>query len=497
MKHLTTSAISILFLFVLSGPSAAQVNKTHNPTWWDKYQFIKNNLFTPGSVTTTSLTVGTNVDMSNECGPQSETFITINQNAPLLLSAGSNEIFRLPMRGYFSSDGGSTWGGVDLPLPPPIGTNGVDFGSDPTLAVDTSNNVFYGYIVVFFGNGNGINGTAMAVARSTDGGRAYPNVTYFSFEGGSNHFNDKPMITADTNIGSPFRDNVYIAWDAASGGSTGGGIRVARSSDHGATFSVTRADDPFGPGRSIGASPAVGPNGELYVAWNDYAANAIEFNRSLDGGQTWGKQEEVAPKSVPFDIAIPAEMFRAALVYPVLDVDRSNGPFRGRIYASWLDLGQSGTDIFLSYSDDKGATWSHPQTVADALSVPVDRFNHWMSVDPVTGEVNISFYDTRNDTTGFRYMTDTYLTQSNDGGATWLSPNIRVSTASSNEHDCDGVFPCTGINYGNQQGDYEGLVSYNGVSYPIWTDSREQLAPSAGCSRGIAMEEVFTAKVNP
>jgi len=85
------------------------------------------------------------------------------------------------MRGYFSSNGGTGWGGVDLPLPPPIG-NGIDFGSDPTLAFDTRGNLFYGYIVVFFGNGSGINGTEMAVARSTDGGQTYPSVTYFSFE---------------------------------------------------------------------------------------------------------------------------------------------------------------------------------------------------------------------------------------------------------------------------------------------------------------------------
>ena len=58
-----------------------------------------------------------------------------------------------------------------------------------------------------------------------------------------------------------------------------------------------------------------------------------------------------------------------------------------------------------------------------------------------------------------------------------------------------GVFPCDGINYGNQQGDYEGLVSFGGVSHPVWTDSRRQLAPAPGCSRGLAMEEVFTATV--
>jgi hypothetical protein len=124
----------------------------------------------------------------------------------------------------------------------------------------------------------------------------------------------------------------------------------------------------------------------------------------------------------------------------------------------------------------------------------VDRFNHWLSTDPVTGDVNVSFYDTRNDTTGSRYMTDVYLSQSTNGGASW-SPNVRVTTVSSNEHDCNGVFPCAGINYGNQQGDYEGLVSYGGVSHPIWTDSRNQLKASAGCRTSLVMEEVFTSTV--
>jgi hypothetical protein len=122
-------------------------------------------------------------------------------------------------------------------------------------------------------------------------------------------------------------------------------------------------------------------------------------------------------------------------------------------------------------------------------------FNHWMSVDPVTGDVNVAFYDTRNDTTGSRFQTDYYLARSTDGGVSWNTPDVRVSTVSSNEHDCNGIFPCDGINYGNQQGDYEGLVSFGGVSYPVWTDSRSQLDPSSGCRRPFLMEEVFTAKV--
>jgi hypothetical protein len=161
-----------------------------------------------------------------------------------------------------------------------------------------------------------------------------------------------------------------------------------------------------------------------------------------------------------------------------------------------MDLNASGvTDIFISYSDDKGTKWSSPQPVTDR-GYYADRFNHWMSVDAATGDVNVAFYDTRFDTTGFRYMTDYFLSQSKDGGVNW-SPNVRVSNESSNEHDCDGVFPCNGINYGNQQGDYEGLASYGGISYPVWTDSRRQLVQAPGCSRGLAMEEVFAAKVIP
>ena len=496
---------SILFVFATSNAPtrvAAQSN-SHDPTWWDKYQFLTNNGPDGSAGTTTSAAFGGNVDVSNECGPQSETFITIDPNRPRTLAAGSNEIFRLPMRGYFSSNGGTSWGGVDLPLPPPKTKSGFDFGSDPTLAFDTQGNVFYGYIVVFFGgvkstsNGVGINGTEMAVARSTDGGKTYPTVAFFAFQSGENHFNDKPMITADTNLASQFRDNVYIAWDAASGGSaTSGGVLLATSVDHGATFTIARADDPSGPGKSIGASPAVGPNGEVYVAWNDFKANAIVFNRSFDGGQTWGQPVTISTKVIPFDIDIPAESFRRALVYPSLDVDRSSGMHRGRIYCTWMDLTAANTtDIFVSFSDNQGANWSTPAPVTDQFLSAVDRFNHWMSVDPVTGTVNVAFYDTRNDTTGSRYQTDYYLAQSQDGGVTWSAPDVRVSTASSNEHDCNGIFPCQGINYGNQQGDYEGLVSFGGVSYPIWTDSRRQLDPSSGCRRPYLMEEVFTAKV--
>jgi hypothetical protein len=61
------------------------------------------------------------------------------------------------------------------------------------------------------------------------------------------------------------------------------------------------------------------------------------------------------------------------------------------------------------YSNDQGISWTAPQHVTDQLLAPADRFNHWLAADPVTGDVNVSFYDSRNDTTGSQYMTDIYL----------------------------------------------------------------------------------------
>jgi hypothetical protein len=498
MNRLLKIALLTVSCAFISLQTFAQNSSTHNPTWWAKYQYLAHNAASPGGGSNFSLTVGSNVDVSNECGPQSETYMTINPASSKMLAAGSNEIFRDPMRGYFSTDGGSTWGGVDAPLPPPLqGTNDIRFGSDPSLVFDSRGNLFYSYIVVYFGGGNGVDGSQMAVARSTDGGKSYSQLTLFGFQSGSNHFNDKPMITADTNQSSPFRDRIYVAWDASSGGNAiDGGIHVARSSDAGSAFAVARADNPSGPSQGIGAVPFVGPNGELYVAWNDYKNNLIAFNRSFDGGITWDAQRTISLKTAAFDVGIPAEMFRRALVYPACDADRSTGPHRGRLYCSWMDLTPAGvTDILVSSSDDRGITWTAPNPATDQLPQLVDRFNQWLAVDPVTGDVNVSFYDTRNDTTGFRYMTDTFFTQSVDGGATFRSPNVRVSSISSNEHDCNGIFPCTAINYGNQQGDYEGLASRGGVSHPIWTDSRRQLESAVGCRTNLLMEEVFTATV--
>jgi hypothetical protein len=173
------------------------------------------------------------------------------------------------MRGYFSSDGGATWGGVDLPLPPPIAKNGFDFGSDPGVAWDLHGNVYYSYIVVFFSASGMINGTEMAVARSADGGQSW-TATYFHL-GGPGQFDDKPTIAVDTNPSSPTANTIYVALDTTANGKgapSSSGIQLSRSTDGGVTFSTPATISDTGGGQrfGIGADPFVGPDGRVYVA---------------------------------------------------------------------------------------------------------------------------------------------------------------------------------------------------------------------------------------
>ncbi len=494
--------VPVLALFLIAGVLATSVrtagaqpvgsSSDHAPTWWGKYVVLSSDTsrLSASSGSASSVSVGPNIDVSNEPGPQSETSIAINPENPSEIVAGSNEIFRLPMRGYFSSDGGASWGGVDLPLPANIVNSNVNFGSDPGVAWDTRGDVFYVYIVVFFNGGpnihsafSAISGTELAVARSSDGGQHWTS-TYFSLQRGTARFNDKPYIAVDTNPGSPFRDTVYVAWDQTSFGglSTNNGILVSSSTNGGLTFSnpVFASDTMPGGKADIGADPFVGPGGTLFVAWHDVLNNRLMVASSKDGGTTFGTNHVISPTIVRFDIGIPAMDTRRALLYPACAVDSSTGSRRGTLFCSWMDLtATDGTDVFVAHSSD-GTTWSAPVRVNDdPTAVANDQFNQWLAVDPTDGSISVSFYDTRNDPT--HVSTDVYYARSTDGSLTF-GANVKVTTASTNEAT-SGADP-----HGNQYGDYEGIAALGGSVHPVWTDRRASLASDL-------FEEVFTATI--
>ena len=479
-----TKLLGGLVLVALAATAVASAgngndSKYANASWYAKYQTVSAPGFVAAKAGGPSITLGANVDASNEPGPQSETSIAISPANTRNVVGGANEIFRLPMRAYYSSDQGASYGGVDLPLPPPIAKNGFDFGSDPGIAWDAFGRVYYSYIVVFFGAGGGINGTELAVARSSDGGRTWTS-TYFNPNGGEGAFNDKPMITVDDNARSTHFGTVYVAWDNNNGNSNAhNNVLVSRSTDGGVTFSVpvVASGNPSGPQGVIAADPYVTPNGTLHVAWKDADNNRIAESASADGGITFGAVHTVAATQIPFDIAIPAEQSRRALMYPSCGAISNTN-----LVCSFTDGSLSaGTDVFIARSSDGGATWTPAVRVNDDPAGAVnDQFNQWLAVDSADGSVNVSWSDTRNDPT--RAATDEYYARSTNGGVTFTT-NIKVSTAPTNE-------TCCGANLGDQYGDYEGIAALNGVVIPIWTDRRQSVADAG------LMEESFTDTIS-
>ena len=441
---------------------------------------------TPGCGTPgTDFSELTNIDISNELTPQSETSIAINPNNALDIAGGSNEIVCLPMRAYSSTTGGGkgSWTVNDLPLPAPISTNGQDFGSDPGLAWDTLGNIYYSYIVVFFNRTfHAVQGSEMAVGRSSDKGQTW-TATFFNLNVGNGKFNDKPMIAVDTNPSSPHLNTVYVAWDNASpknGKSADNDVvLVSHSTDHGATFSDPVAASPSqgGPAAVIGADPFVAPNGTLFVAWQDSINPAIRVAASHDGGNSFGAPSLIAATNGVFQVRPPAQALRGALVYPACAAATA-GSHVGRLYCSWSDsTGSSGMDVFVAHSDN-GTAWSAPIRVNDDSGLN-DQFNQWLATDTSSGKVVVSWNDSRNDPT--RKATDVYLSSSSDGST--FAANVKVTTAPTDE-------TCCGADLGNQYGDYEGVAAAGGLARPIWTDRRGTIAAVPNLD-----EEIFTASI--
>src|SRR5262249_61990669 len=121
-------SIIVIAGFGLSAFGVAQNSNQHNPTWWNKYQYIANNGPGGGGAATSSLSVGSNVDVSNECGPQSETFITLDPSRPPTLAGRVNENFPPPLRGGFFFHAGASPGGVGLASPAPHRRHWGDLG---------------------------------------------------------------------------------------------------------------------------------------------------------------------------------------------------------------------------------------------------------------------------------------------------------------------------------------------------------------------------------
>jgi hypothetical protein len=390
-------------------------------------------------IITTTLTWSQNVMISNQHSPNEPSIIMNPSNTDFLVAGANLNNY------YYSSDGGETWStGV-------LTSSAYGVWGDPVIDVDPDGN-FYFFHLSNPSSGNWID--RIVCQKSTDNGESWNDGTYTGLNGSKAQ--DKHWSIIDRNTGT-----IYLTWtqfDAygSSSPSCKTKIMFSKSMDGGETWSTAISINEF-DGNCIdeddtveGAVPAIGPNGEIYVAWA--GPNGIVFNRSLDDGDTWLSEEKaIDPMPGGWDYNIPG--IDRANGFPVTKCDLSGGPHHGTIYVNWSDQrnGTNDTDVWITESIDMGDTWSIPVRVNDD-GEGNQQFFTWMDIDQTNGNLFCVFYDRRNHSDN---NTDVYLAYSTDGGNTFVNQQISESPFS----------PSTGIFFG----DYTNITVHNNVVRPIWT----------------------------
>jgi hypothetical protein len=418
-------------------------------------------------------------------GPHSavETAIAIDPTDPdhivgaALVIMGDPADRRITNFSYVTWNAGRTWTAV--PIPNPEGRVQGDDG----VVIDHEGRVYRTYLSFkHLRDPEGVfPRTGLFMAVSEDGGLTYPvSVPFIDHLNTILPFEDKPYPGVDLSEDSPYRGTVYVAWTrftryGSPAPEDSSYIYIVRTRDGGRTFSrplrlpAGGGDALDSDGTVEGAVPAVGPNGEVYLAWS--GPRGIEFTRSTDGGVTWEPARTILDQPGGWDIEV-AGLGRANGM-PVTAVDISDGPHRGTVYVNWADLRNNGgkdgdADIFISRSPDGGTTWSEPLRVnQDPVGNGRDQFFTWMSVDPTDGSVNIVYYD-RRDGDGRRVYV--YLARSTDGGRTFREYRI---SAEPFEPVPDRFF-----------GDYIGVSAYSGRVAALWTHA----APEANVLRAVVID---------
>lgn len=367
-----------------------------------------------------------------------EMTIAINPVNPNNFIAGANLDWY-----YYSFDKGKTWTEGKMPGP-------VIYG-DPMVYFDMLGNAYYCHLGPF---GN----TGILIARSSDGGKTWSNSKKIYGNDGSVPFMDKQWLTSDRSD-TKYKNNLYISWTqfdkyGSSNPKDSSRILFSRSTDHGVTFSSPLViskylgDTKDGDSTVEGAVPCVSPEGNVYVAWS--GPQGIVFTKSTDGGLSFPPEKFVVKQAGGWTYEVPG-IYRCNGL-PFTDCDISESPYKGTIYINYSDSTNGDHDVFIVKSTDEGETWSAPVRVNDdAVANGKEQFMSHFSVDPVTGAINVLFYDRRNYSDS---KTDVYMARSTDGGATF--ENIKVSD--------EPFTPVKSIFFG----DYIGINSYNNLVTCIW-----------------------------
>jgi hypothetical protein len=385
-----------------------------------------------------------------------------SQQTLLALTAASD------LTGYaYSTNGGSTFTDAgSLPNKPAFN----NFG-DPWLGTDRSGNFYYSNLMLDGTTGN----LDIGVAKSTDGGKTFSAPKVVSPSNDLFYFGDKDSLAVGPDPTTNTRDNVYVAWDdqfADQNFNFFTGLPVARSTDGGQTWHVTYADkipaDETGCSftQYIGATPAVAPNGTLYVAAEKISVDdpgcigvAPVFSewifRSNDGGQSFNSGKQIATVTETGDIGLGPGMVMRNLEFPSLAVGST-----GTVYVAWNDGSGSDSDIRIATSSNGGTSW----TVNSATVGGGDQVQPAISAD--SRGLHLIYYQ-RNSNNTLDVIARNYSNYPNP--ATFSI--TRVTSVSFPGVFTDPQFdPILAFGY---MGDYIANVTNGTTRYYAWGDNRD------------------------
>ncbi len=437
--------------------------------------------------------------------PESEIHSAINPTDPLNVVVSPIRQNRLDPTAsitcpiYYTKDGGKTWSLSSFQTSPPAKDFMLAGGGDPVFAFDANGVLFMSWIHLYLtlrnvGEPNNPNFTpdslmvGLFYAKSTDGGASW-NYTGSSIESiqkskytqnqnpSWDFMLDKQWMATDLS-NSQYRNSVYMSAVKISFKTGKYQMVLYRKEPNSDEFLTTPtlintagfASVQFG-------NVDVDNDGNVhYTFMGTNSSNQFFLYHCIseDGGATFSNPVKITEftgsmrQSNGFQLI---DGISESRLYPspYMAVDKSNGKNSGNIYITWTANGitsnvGAGHDVYFSFSEDQGKTWSNPSVVND--NFPNDNTHSFYSNIAVndSGVVAVTFYDRRSDLVN-NVQTDYYIAFSFDGGNTF-DKNIKLTSSPSNF-----------LYIGNQNngfgiGEYNGVVMTDKFAYPFWADGR-------------------------
>jgi len=347
LNHLAPIQRRLISGFVsseLNRATSPRVNATHS-TSRTSSSALRN--YYPGPNGECPVSLGSNTKVNQNClnlsdsdlqgraQAQNETSIAVNPNDSSQVVASFNDYRRGDgtCGTGISSDGGHTWQDVTTPngfvRGTAFGTPRQYFqaGGDTAVAWDTKGNAYLQ--CQMFDRGPAVttspdDSSGIYVYRSTqNGGASYnfpgrpviQNADPSGSQGGA-VLEDKPYMTVDDHVGSPYQDRIYVTWTEFAADGTAY-IYESFSKNHGESFSGKKVVSHTSPmcGNTYGlptphgkcnenqfSDPFTGADGSLYVVWDNYNnvvtgndnRNQVFLAKSTDGGLTFGSPIKVS-----------------------------------------------------------------------------------------------------------------------------------------------------------------------------------------------------------